>query len=131
MEILQALSGALALGPDVDLRQLAEATELFTGADLKALLYNAQLEALHAGPPPSPALQVSTGDTRYTGVILETKYLSQLNPCTARAHSEHSGRALCPCTLPVHSSRALFSCTLPVHYACALCPCTTPCTHST
>uniref|UniRef100_A0A8C5FAW4 Peroxisomal ATPase PEX1 n=1 Tax=Gadus morhua TaxID=8049 RepID=A0A8C5FAW4_GADMO len=57
VEILQALSGALALGPDVDLRQLAEATELFTGADLKALLYNAQLEALHAGPPPSPALQ--------------------------------------------------------------------------
>uniref|UniRef100_A0A8C5C5F1 Peroxisomal ATPase PEX1 n=1 Tax=Gadus morhua TaxID=8049 RepID=A0A8C5C5F1_GADMO len=49
VEILQALSGALALGPDVDLRQLAEATELFTGADLKALLYNAQLEALH--PP--------------------------------------------------------------------------------
>ncbi|CAL8362506.1 unnamed protein product, partial [Arctogadus glacialis] len=57
VEILQALSGALALGPDVDLRQLAEATELFTGADLKALLYNAQLEALHAGGPPPPALQ--------------------------------------------------------------------------
>lgn len=35
---------------DVDLRELAQParTEHFTGADLKALLYNAQLQAAHA-----------------------------------------------------------------------------------
>ncbi|KAM8840988.1 peroxisomal ATPase PEX1 isoform 1-T1 [Spinachia spinachia] len=46
-EILKALSAGMALAADVDLEQLAAATEQFTGADLKALLYNAQLEAVH------------------------------------------------------------------------------------
>uniref|UniRef100_A0A8D0AG90 Peroxisomal ATPase PEX1 n=1 Tax=Sander lucioperca TaxID=283035 RepID=A0A8D0AG90_SANLU len=46
-EILKALSTGAALAADVDLDQLAAATEQFTGADLKALLYNAQLEAVH------------------------------------------------------------------------------------
>ena len=48
MEILRALSSGMALAADVDLDQLAAATEQFTGADLKALLYNAQLEAVHS-----------------------------------------------------------------------------------
>ncbi|XP_070703090.1 peroxisomal ATPase PEX1 isoform X2 [Pempheris klunzingeri] len=47
VEILKALSAGIALGADVELEQLAAATEQFTGADLKALLYNAQLEAIH------------------------------------------------------------------------------------
>ncbi len=47
MEILRALSVGMPLAADVDLEQLAAATEQFTGADLKALLYNAQLEAVH------------------------------------------------------------------------------------
>ncbi|KAF7245818.1 Peroxisome biogenesis factor 1 [Varanus komodoensis] len=47
-EILKALSHHLLLAPDVDLQHLAAKTEHFTGADLKALLYNAQLEAVHA-----------------------------------------------------------------------------------
>uniref|UniRef100_A0A8C5H322 Peroxisomal ATPase PEX1 n=1 Tax=Gouania willdenowi TaxID=441366 RepID=A0A8C5H322_GOUWI len=47
VEILRALSVNVCLAPDVDLEQLAAATERFTGADLKALLYNAQLEAIH------------------------------------------------------------------------------------
>ncbi|KAM9385426.1 peroxisomal ATPase PEX1 [Pholidichthys leucotaenia] len=47
VEILRALSVGIPLSPDVDLDQLAAATEQFTGADLKALLYNAQLEAVH------------------------------------------------------------------------------------
>lgn len=33
---------------DVDLEQIASATDSCTGADLKALLYNAQLEAIHS-----------------------------------------------------------------------------------
>lgn len=47
LDILKALSSGLSLAPDVDLQQLAAVTEQFTGADLKALLYNAQLEAVH------------------------------------------------------------------------------------
>uniref|UniRef100_A0A3Q1J178 Peroxisomal ATPase PEX1 n=1 Tax=Anabas testudineus TaxID=64144 RepID=A0A3Q1J178_ANATE len=47
VEILKALSVGVLLAADVDLEQLAAATEQFTGADLKALLYNAQLEAIH------------------------------------------------------------------------------------
>uniref|UniRef100_A0A8C2TDE2 Peroxisomal biosis factor 1 n=1 Tax=Coturnix japonica TaxID=93934 RepID=A0A8C2TDE2_COTJA len=46
-EILKALSHSLSLANDVDLEYLAAKTEHFTGADLKALLYNAQLEAIH------------------------------------------------------------------------------------
>lgn len=48
MEILRALSSDLLLAADVDLEQLAAVTEHFTGADLKALLYNTQLEAVHS-----------------------------------------------------------------------------------
>ncbi|KAM9838240.1 peroxisomal ATPase PEX1 [Aulostomus maculatus] len=47
VEILKALSVGLPLAADVELEQLAAVTEQFTGADLKALLYNAQLEAVH------------------------------------------------------------------------------------
>ncbi|XP_070584341.1 peroxisomal ATPase PEX1 [Erythrolamprus reginae] len=47
-EILKALSHSLPLVHDVDFQYLAAKTEHFTGADLKALLYNAQLEAVHA-----------------------------------------------------------------------------------
>uniref|UniRef100_A0AAQ6AIP8 Peroxisomal ATPase PEX1 n=1 Tax=Amphiprion ocellaris TaxID=80972 RepID=A0AAQ6AIP8_AMPOC len=47
VEILRALSAGVSLAADVDLEQLAVATEQFTGADLKALVYNAQLEAVH------------------------------------------------------------------------------------
>ncbi|KAG7244990.1 hypothetical protein INR49_023556 [Caranx melampygus] len=47
VEILKALCTGVPLAANVDLEQLAAATEQFTGADLKALLYNAQLEAVH------------------------------------------------------------------------------------
>ncbi|XP_074543507.1 peroxisomal ATPase PEX1 [Halichoeres trimaculatus] len=47
VEILKALSGGVIFAADVNLEQMAEKTEQFTGADLKALLYNAQLEAFH------------------------------------------------------------------------------------
>ncbi|XP_054420546.1 peroxisomal ATPase PEX1 isoform X2 [Pteronotus mesoamericanus] len=47
LEILNVLSDSLPLAEDVDLQHVASVTDSFTGADLKALLYNAQLEALH------------------------------------------------------------------------------------
>ncbi|TRY84316.1 hypothetical protein DNTS_025427 [Danionella cerebrum] len=48
LEILKALTACVPLAADVNLEQIAGATEMFTGADLKALLYNAQLEAIHS-----------------------------------------------------------------------------------
>lgn len=47
VQILQAQSRNLNLGPDVDLQDVAEWCEHYTGADLQAMLYNAQLEAIH------------------------------------------------------------------------------------
>lgn len=49
-EILRSLSKEVQTSVDVNLRELARPchTEHFTGADLKALLYNAQLQAVHA-----------------------------------------------------------------------------------
>ncbi|XP_041811333.1 peroxisome biogenesis factor 1 isoform X2 [Chelmon rostratus] len=61
VEILKALSAGLALAADVDLEQLAAATEQFTGADLKALLYNAQLEAVHNSLGSSTPHELTSG----------------------------------------------------------------------
>ncbi|KAM3596021.1 uncharacterized protein V6R79_007067 [Siganus canaliculatus] len=61
VEILRALSAGVPLAADVDLDQLAAATELFTGADLKALLYNAQLEAIHNSPGSSALQELTSG----------------------------------------------------------------------
>ncbi|KAE8596205.1 hypothetical protein XENTR_v10016010 [Xenopus tropicalis] len=46
-EILKGLSHSMLLDENVDLKHIASLTDYFTGADLKALLYNAQLEAIH------------------------------------------------------------------------------------
>ncbi|XP_057405656.1 peroxisomal ATPase PEX1 isoform X4 [Balaenoptera acutorostrata] len=46
-QLLTQLDGVEGLQDDVDLQNVASVTNSFTGADLKALLYNAQLEALH------------------------------------------------------------------------------------
>ncbi|KAJ0003280.1 hypothetical protein NQD34_008378 [Periophthalmus magnuspinnatus] len=61
LEILTTLSSGLSLAVDVDLEQLAADTKQFTGADLKALLYNAQLEAIHSSSTGSPPQGVASG----------------------------------------------------------------------
>ncbi|EDV21232.1 uncharacterized protein TRIADDRAFT_30509, partial [Trichoplax adhaerens] len=47
VEILKALSQKLTLSKDVDLDEIAESSEHFSGADLKGLLYNAQITSIH------------------------------------------------------------------------------------
>ncbi|TDH04227.1 hypothetical protein EPR50_G00149680 [Perca flavescens] len=72
MEILKALSTGAALAADVDLELLAAATEQFTGADLKALLYNAQLEAVHnsmASSTPHELISGSDSDMSLSSMI--------------------------------------------------------------
>lgn len=61
VEILRALTGSVPLAADVDLEQLAAATEHFTGADLKALLYNAQLDAIHSSLGPNLPHELGSG----------------------------------------------------------------------
>ncbi|KAK6324058.1 hypothetical protein J4Q44_G00063970 [Coregonus suidteri] len=61
VEILRALSHSVPLADDVDLEQMAGATDTFTGADLKALLYNAQLEAIHSSLGPSLLHDLGSG----------------------------------------------------------------------
>ncbi|MCI4391985.1 hypothetical protein PGIGA_G00140800 [Pangasianodon gigas] len=61
LEILKALTHAVPLAADVDLEQIAVATELYTGADLKGLLYNAQLEAIHSSLGPSVLADLGSG----------------------------------------------------------------------
>ncbi|XP_056153950.1 peroxisome biogenesis factor 1 [Lampris incognitus] len=61
VEILRTLSAGIPLAADVDLEQLATATEQFTGADLKALLYNAQLEAIHGSTRTSTLHELNSG----------------------------------------------------------------------
>ncbi|KAE8282071.1 Peroxisome biogenesis factor 1 Peroxin-1 Peroxisome biogenesis disorder protein 1 [Larimichthys crocea] len=61
VEILKALSTGITLAADVDLEQLAAAAEQFTGADLKALLYNAQLEAVHNSMSSSTPHELTSG----------------------------------------------------------------------
>ncbi|QRV98170.1 AAA family ATPase [Ceratobasidium sp. AG-Ba] len=46
-EILRAVSRKVSLAPDVDLSVVAKRTEGFSGADIQALVYNAQLEVVH------------------------------------------------------------------------------------
>ena len=47
LEILNALSTKLVFSPDVDLKAISQQTDYFSGADLQAVLYSAQLDALH------------------------------------------------------------------------------------
>ncbi|KAG8737806.1 Peroxisome biosynthesis protein pex1, partial [Ceratobasidium sp. 428] len=46
-DILKAVSRKVSLAPDVDLSTIAKRTEGYSGADLQALVYNAQLEVVH------------------------------------------------------------------------------------
>lgn len=62
-----ALSSELLLAKDVDMAKMAKATENFTGADLKALLYNAQLLSVHR----------SLGDGRNATITEHSRKLDQ------------------------------------------------------
>ena len=46
-QILQAVSRKVQLSPEVSLGEIARMTQGYTGADLHALLHNAQLEVVH------------------------------------------------------------------------------------
>ena len=51
---MRALKEKADIEDDVDLKEVAAATENFTGADLQAFIYNAQLIAIHDRFPSTP-----------------------------------------------------------------------------
>ncbi|KAF4598456.1 Peroxisome biosynthesis protein pex1 [Pleurotus pulmonarius] len=57
-DILKAVAGKVKLAASVDLDEVAEATEGYSGADLQALLYNAHLEVVHQAISDLPAADV-------------------------------------------------------------------------
>ena len=54
----------MTLADDVDLGSIAHATDGFTGADLQALVYNANLEAVHETIDQKPPNDVSGGEEK-------------------------------------------------------------------
>ncbi len=44
---MKSIARKIPLSEDVSLSEIANSTDYFTGADLQALLYNAQLKAIH------------------------------------------------------------------------------------
>lgn len=58
IQILKAVSRKLTIAADVDFSEISNKTEGFSGADLQALLYNAQLEVVHSTISDSETLDV-------------------------------------------------------------------------
>uniref|UniRef100_A0A8C4IA62 Peroxisomal ATPase PEX1 n=1 Tax=Dicentrarchus labrax TaxID=13489 RepID=A0A8C4IA62_DICLA len=91
LEILKALSTGVAFSADVDLEQLAAATEQFTGADLKALLYNAQLEAVHSSPDSSTPLIKQEGSELTSGSDSDMSLSSMIFPNNSSGSDDSVG----------------------------------------
>lgn len=68
LQILQALSRSLLLAQDTNLAAISDMCEHFTGADFKALLYNAQLAAIHRN---------TSSNELYKGVFSNTERASR------------------------------------------------------
>eukprot|EP00899_Mesostigma_viride_P012537 jgi/Mesvir1/21284/Mv21678-RA.2 len=89
-EILVALSQHLSLDDDVDLAEISRVTEGFTGADLQALLSEAQLAAVHAMLDRQPmggepgATDGKTGKDKRDGKDGKANKDGQRKPCGAR-----------------------------------------------
>uniref|UniRef100_A0A671MKR1 Peroxisomal ATPase PEX1 n=1 Tax=Sinocyclocheilus anshuiensis TaxID=1608454 RepID=A0A671MKR1_9TELE len=109
LEILKALTHSVPLAADVDLEQIAVATELFTGADLKALLYNAQLEAIHSSLGPNFLHDLGSGsdsDVSLSSLIfLNHSSGSDDSAGEGDAGLEHSMVLLDPSELPPDDPR--------------------------
>lgn len=56
---MESVSWKVSISPDVDLSAIAEVTEGYTGADLQALIYNANLEAVHTAMSLDPSTRTS------------------------------------------------------------------------
>lgn len=83
-QILLAVTRKVMLDPGVDLDEVAAATEGFSGADLQALVYNANLEAVHA----SIHIDVSGSSARDEEDPIEFKTIGGPNAQTVSSKAE-------------------------------------------
>ncbi|XP_069815526.1 peroxisomal ATPase PEX1 isoform X2 [Dendropsophus ebraccatus] len=109
-EILKGLSCSMMLGHDVDFQYIASRTEYFTGADLKALLYNAQLEAIHSSLAPSAPQDPGSGsdsDASLSSMIfLNHSSVSEESSGEPDSALEQSFTSLDMVKIPPHESTA-------------------------
>lgn len=109
LEILRALSADVAMATGVELEPLAAATEGFTGADLKALLYNAQLEAVHGHVRPSSP-HVGCRETKVGGASRwltssgSAYFIPRLHPNQELSPGSESDMSLSSMIFPNYSS---------------------------
>lgn len=62
IQILRAVSQKVLTSPSINWREIAYATDGFSGADLQALVYNAHLEVVHASIAMNPIGENSSRD---------------------------------------------------------------------
>jgi peroxin-1 len=85
-EILQVLSQKLPLADDVDLEALAALTDGFSGADLQAVLSDAQLESVHTFlGTPKEISSTSSATTSSEGMQKPLITMSQLQATALKA----------------------------------------------
>ncbi|KAK7473010.1 Peroxisome biosynthesis protein pex1 [Stygiomarasmius scandens] len=92
-DILEAVSRKIALSPEVDLQEVTEATEGFSGADLQALMYNAHLEVVNE----SIASSASSENTVSTDKEIPIQYTTiggQSKPLKSKAEEAALQRRL-------------------------------------
>jgi len=103
LEILRALSSQLDLQEDVRLEEIASETQHFSGADLQALLYTAQLKAIHEQNYGEKCSEIRITHQLLMSALLETRpsvsaserrrYNQIYNNFNSTAGSDHSSAA--------------------------------------
>lgn len=88
MEILKALSKSLPLSDNIDFYEIASNCENFTGADMKALLYNAQLLVAHKLIDNRSSEKINKGGAINGIIPVNQKYWSSSNVSDSRENKE-------------------------------------------
>ena len=88
-EILKALTRHMTLSSDVSIAQVAAQCEHFTGADFKALLYNAQLKTIHRLLP-SRSSRGLTSDSNHNDRSGGSESIRTATRVTSRAKTSES-----------------------------------------
>jgi SpoVK/Ycf46/Vps4 family AAA+-type ATPase len=93
-QILEAVGRKIALAESVDLEEIARATDGFSGADLQALVYNAQLEIIHEAISASATDDTAVnGDKKMNNEDPPIEYMVISGPDADKAHKSRAEEA--------------------------------------
>eukprot|EP00794_Sanderia_malayensis_P000363 gene363-996_t len=87
-EILKALSNNLDVEDSMDFKSISEKTKGFSGADIKALLYNAQLKSIHRN---YPSVSLAEVDENLPAEMVEDTFSLQINQTDVEEALEDTG----------------------------------------